>query len=220
MVVSADPVISVVIVDDHPLMCEGLCEALSSHDDIRVVAVAHTGAEALKAIADSKPDVVLLDYRLPDTDGVSLLREFKHRRFTARVVMLTCYSDEHCVRSAIDSGACGFLTKRNADGQVLLGAVRKAFANVSVVSSDALTALLTTVREEGDRCLDHLTERELQVWRLASEGKTNAELAAMLFVTERTVKFHISNILRKTGTRSRAEATALAYRTGIMDGSE
>lgn len=209
-----EPHIRVAIVDDHPLMREGLRRAFEHASDIRIVAEAGTAHDALEMAAVSESDVILLDFRLPDTDGVTLLKQLRKQGCTAHVVMLTCFSDQRCVRSAIDNGACGFLTKSTADRATLCDAVRSANRGVSAVSPDALTSLLDNVRED---CPDHVTAREEEVWRLMAGGRTNAEIAETLFLSERTVKFHVGNILRKTASRSRAEAVSLAFTCGLMD---
>lgn len=208
------PPIRVAIVDDHPLMREGLRHAFEHASDIRIVAEAGTARDALEMAAESEPDVILLDFRLPDADGVTLLKQLRKQGCTAHVVMLTCFSDQRCVRSAIDSGACGFLTKSAADRAALCDAVRNASRGLSALSADALTSLLDNVRED---CPDHVTAREEEVWHLMATGKTNAEIAQALFLSERTVKFHVGNILRKTASRSRAEAVSLAFTCGLMD---
>ena len=208
------PPIRVAIVDDHPLMREGLRRAFEHVPDLRIVAEAGTAHDALVMAAVSEVDVILLDFRLPDADGVTLLKQLRKQGCAAHVVMLTCFSDQRCVRSAIDNGACGFLTKSSADRATLCDAVRNASRGLSAVSPDALTSLLDNVRED---CPDHVTAREEEVWRLIASGKTNAEIAQALFLSERTVKFHVGNILRKTASRSRAEAVSLAFTCGLMD---
>jgi DNA-binding NarL/FixJ family response regulator len=211
---SATPHVRVAIVDDHPLMREGLRHAFEPSADISVVGEAGTAREALEMATASEPDVILLDFRLPDADGVTVLKQLREQGCTAHVVMLTCVSDQRCVRSAIDNGACGFLTKSTANRAALCEAVRNASRGLSAVSPDALTSLLDNVRED---CPDHVTAREEEVWRLVASGMTNAEIAQALFLSERTVKFHVGNILRKTASRSRAEAVSLAFTCGLMN---
>ena len=209
----AEP-IRVAIVDDHPLMREGLRRAFEHVHDIKVVGEAGSGAEVLRLVDECEIDVMLLDFRLPDTDGVSVLRQLRKDGCTAKVVMLTCIGDERSVRAAIDSGACGFLTKGSADRDFLIDSVRNASRGLSAISPDALTALLTNVRDDYP---DHLTGREREVWHLMADGLSNAEIGKALVVSERTVKFHVGNILRKTQSRTRAEAVSLAFTCGLMD---
>ena len=206
--------IRVAIVDDHPLMREGLRRSFEHAHDIHVVGEAGSGAEALRLVDECEIDVMLLDFRLPDTDGVSVLRQMREDGCATKVVMLTCMGDERSVRSAIDSGACGFLTKGSADRDCLIDSVRNASRGLSAISPDALTALLTNVRDDYP---DHLTGREREVWHLMADGMSNAEIARALVVSERTVKFHVGNILRKTQSRTRAEAVSLAFTCGLMD---
>lgn len=135
-----------------------------------------------------------------------------------RAIVLTCRSDEHAVRSAIDGGAVGFLTKMSVDAGSLSSAIRDACHGRGAVSPDVVLSLVRAARHDGPDNLDHLTGREFEVWHLMSAGKSNRDIAKELYLSERTVKYHVGNILRKTGTHSRAEATALAYRQGFMDG--
>lgn len=210
-----DGPIRVVIADDHPLIREGLRRTFAETRDIDVVAEAGTGAQTLELLDRHDPDVLLLDVRLPDTDGIALLRRLRQEGCTARVVILTCVTDEHCVRAAVDEGADGFLTKCSADRDTLVESVRNVNRGMSAMSPDALTQLVGNVREG---VLEHLTCREREVWGLMAAGMSNGEIARALFVTERTVKFHVGNVLRKTHARTRAEAVGLAYRCGLMDG--
>lgn len=218
---SAPPVMTatrVLIVEDHPLMCLGIRKALNASGDIVVVGEAHDGASALTMIGELAPDVVLLDFTLPDADAVSVMRDARQRGWHPAVIVLTCRMDEQCVRSAIDGGAVGFLTKTSVDASSLSNAVRDARLGGSVVSPDAMSSLVSAARHSGGDGPDHLTQREVEIWHLVAAGLSNREIATRLCLSERTVKFHVGNLLHKTGTRSRSEATALAYRQGIMDG--
>jgi DNA-binding NarL/FixJ family response regulator len=209
--------IRVVIVDDHPMVREGLARVLDGSDGMTVVGAADCGRGALDLLDSAGADVVLLDYRLPDMDGLEVLSRLKASGCSARVVMLTCFAGEHFIRTAVERGACGFLTKESADRAMIAEAVRSAHRGEAYISPDALSGLVSAVRSSDDRCPDHLTEREVEVWALLAQGKTNAEIAEELFISERTVKFHVGNVYSKTHVHTRAEATALAYRCGLMD---
>ncbi len=206
--------IRVAIIDDHPLVREGLRRVFGPCSDIEVAGEAASAADGIVMVEQGEFDVVLLDFRLPDGDGVSVLKALSSSGCDVKVVMLTCMSDARHVRSAIDHGACAYLTKGSADHGALIETVRKASRGVSSVSSDALTSLLSNVR---DHSLEHVTAREREVWSLMADGRSNDEIAATLFLSERTVKFHVGNILRKTGARSRAEAVSLAFTSGLKD---
>ena len=208
--------IRVVIADDHPLIREGLARALEDEADIRVIGEASSGAEALSLLGDLEPDVLLLDVRLPDVDGIDLLRDLRERCHDAKVVMLSCVDDERSVRAAIDGGASGYLTKDTTDRWRLVTSVRDVCRGLCPISPGALTHLVDALH---DHNADPLTAREREVWRLMAEGMTNAEIARTLFISERTVKFHVGNILRKSNARTRAEAVSLAFRCGLMDRS-
>lgn len=206
--------IRVAIVDDHHLIREGVQRATDAAKEVQFVGEAGCLAEARVLLATTDIDVLLLDCRLPDGDGISLLKELADH--PVRVVMLTCMNDEEWVRAAIDAGAAGFLTKQTVCGESLVEAIRNAHGDVRTVSPDALTALLGN-RGKKRFPSGEPTIRERQVWKLLSQGKTNAEIALELFLSERTVKFHVGNILRKTGARTRAEATSMAYQSGLME---
>jgi DNA-binding NarL/FixJ family response regulator len=181
-----------------------------------VVGEAGTAAEALSVAHETQPDVVVLDYRLPDADGASVIKSLRDQGCDAAVVVLSSFGDQRNVRAAIDGGACAFLTKGSTDTGRLVQAVRDAGHGASNLSGDALNALVASVREPVPaHCT--ITDREQQVWRLVAAGKTNAAIAAELFVAERTVKFHMSNLLEKTGAHTRGELIAIAYRGGLME---
>lgn len=190
---------------------------LEPHTDIVVAGEAHTGSEAVEMLVRDEPDVVLLDYRLPDLDGVSVMNEIHERGCGTRVVMLTCHTDPHCVRAAIHGGAVGFLTKGSVDVTSLVNAIRSARKGKSSVSPDALVSLMSVVRHDDVACPDHLTPRETEMWRMVSLGMSNDEIATELCLSVCTVKYHVGNLFRKIGVRSRAQAAAMAYRDGYMD---
>ncbi len=217
VVTKADAAARVLVVDDHPLMREAVRGALEAQSDIDVVGEARSAAETLSVARLTAPDVIVLDYRLPDSDGAAVIRQLREQGSDAAVVVFTSFGDQRNVRTAIDNGACAFLTKSTTDTRRLVKAVRDAARGDSTLSDDALTALVSSVRGSSTRHVGDVTERELQVWRLVADGKTNAAIAADLFVAERTVKYHVSNLFEKTGSHTRGELVALAYRCGLMD---
>lgn len=208
--------IRVLMVEDHALMREGIALALGDSDDIKVVAEAGTARGALEQCRTTRPDVVLLDNKLPDADGVGLIQAIRRLPGAPRVLMLSFQNTGTLIRRALEAGACGYLVKSDADACSLREAVRAAFAGTTWVSRAAANALAASVAGRTADARLALTPRERQVWRLLAEGHSNAEIARDLAVSARTVKFHVSNVLRKLMVSNRTEAAALAYSSHFM----
>lgn len=202
------------IVDDHPLMREGVRKVLTAAN-IDVVAEAATGGEALRAMSETDVDVVLLDHRLPDCDGADLLKQLRNGS-DAKFVMLTFSDDERHIRTALENGASGYLTKASESHEIV-SAVRHAHDGQNVVSPDVATRLVSTLRRGDPAAARHLTPREREVWHLVAEGMSNVQIAKRLVVSTRTVKFHVTNLLRKLGVANRTHATRLALRGELFD---
>lgn len=192
----------------------GVRDALARAGDIAVVGEAETGAGAITMARRLAPDVVLLDIGLPDLDGITVLERLTAEGKASRVVMLTCQSDERSVRLAMEAGASGYLTK-DAGPAEIVDAVREARRGGTPLSPDAATRLIAVMRGRRDRSGPQLTHREREVWRALADGKSNAEIAQVLFISPHTVKFHVHNLLRKLGLRTRAEAVCAALRRGL-----
>lgn len=202
----------VVIVDDHRVLAELLTAALSVSDEVTVVESVGTAADAISRVGAVQPDVVILDYDLPDADGVSVVAAIKAACTTCRVLMLTSYTDPVVLSEAFDAGCDGFITKRNGASEIL-SAVRAVASNETPVSSDMVRSLV----HGGDGAVGtDLTERELGVLRLASLGQSNKEIAAELFLSVNTVRNHMQHVLNKLGAHSKLQATALAVQAGIL----
>jgi DNA-binding NarL/FixJ family response regulator len=210
-------VVKVVIVDDHALIRDAVRLALRDEAMIEVCGEARTAEEALSVARATAPDVIVLDYRLPDADAPEVIVRLREQGTAAEIVVLTSYGEQRNVRAAIDSGARAFLTKRATDIDGLAGAVMSARQGRETFSEDALSALLGSIRNQARRAQENLTPRETEVWQLVALGKSNATIARELFVSERTAKYHVSNLLEKTGAASRTELVSLAYRSGLMD---
>ena len=208
----------VVLVEDHPVMRAGVRGVLENTSDISVVGEAGTGAQALAVLAATLPDVVLLDIGLPDTDGISLIADIRRSGSNAKVVMLTCQSDEASVRLAVDGGASGYLSKATGPGEIA-DAVRRVQRGQVALSPDVATHLVSALR--GQRRLGEpmLTAREREVWRALAQGLSNAEIARTLFLSEHTVKFHVHNLLQKLDLKTRGEAICAAHRRGMGSAS-
>jgi DNA-binding NarL/FixJ family response regulator len=207
----------VVLVDDHPAMRAGVRGVLEKTSDICVVGEASTGAQALSVLGATTPDVMFLDIGLPDVDGISLLKDIRLKCAEIRVIMLTCQTDEASVRMAVDGGANGYLTKLTGPRE-LVDAVRMVCRGQVALSPDVATHLVSAIRAQRRAGEPTLTAREREVWRCLARGSSNAEIARALYLSEHTVKFHVHNLLRKLGLRTRAEAICAAHRRGMVLG--
>ncbi len=214
--------VRVFIADDQPLMRQGFRLILDAQADIEVVGEAADGAEAVQGVADTSPDVVLMDIRMPGMDGIEATR----RITSARVLVLTTFGHDEYVVEALRAGASGFLLK-DATPEELTHAVRVVAAGDSLLAPAVTTTLLARVvpglgqspapayPDRGGR-LAELTEREVEVLRLVATGRSNIEVAAVLFVSEATVKTHVSHILAKLGLRDRVQAVVAAFEAGLV----
>ena len=207
-----DP-IRVLIVDDHTVVRLGLRTLLSHTAGFRVVGEAQTVAEAVQLNEQTRPDVVLMDVRLPDGSGVEACRRIKADHPEARVVMLTSYSDEEAIVGAVMAGASGYLLKQ-ADAERLTQSIRDAAAGDSTLDPRAAGALLSQFRElsakQAEAELAGLTDRERRMLALIAEGYTNRAIGEVLHLSEKTVRNHVSQLLRKLGFQRRSQAAAWA----------
>jgi DNA-binding NarL/FixJ family response regulator len=209
--------IRVLIADDQPLMRAGFKTVLEATGSIEVIAEASDGEEAIRAAEAHAPDVVLMDIRMPRVDGIEATRRLPRHR----VLILTTFGLDEYIVEALRAGASGFLLK-DARPQELVGAVKAVAAGDAVLSTAVTRSLLDQVAHRlpapvaADGALSALTERELEVLRLLAGGRSNAEIAAALVVSEATVKSHVSNLLGKLGLRDRVQAVILAYETGLV----
>jgi two-component system, NarL family, response regulator LiaR len=206
--------ITVVIADDHALLRRGLESVLLLFDDIELVAQAEDGAEAVAVCEQTQPDVVLMDLVMPGLDGASATREILRRCPTTRVLVLTSFSDEALIESALSAGAIGYLMK-DVSGAQLAAAVRRASAGKPTLAVEAAEVLMHRGEAPGLQGHD-LTARERQVLALLADGLTNAEIAERLVVSLSTVKGHVSSIISKLGASSRTEAATIAVRHRLV----
>ncbi|WP_040495932.1 response regulator transcription factor [Ilumatobacter nonamiensis] len=204
--------IRVVLVDDHRMLSELLAGALSENDDVVVVGVANSGSEALPMVSALRPDVVVLDYDLPDADGVSLVGPLLDAAPACRVLMLTSFTDPVVLSDAIDAGCAGFVTKRNSTDEIV-SAVRAAHFDETPVSPDMVRSLVGRGRPTLG---SDLTAREIEVLRHAAQGLSNKEIAEQLYLSVNTVRNHMQHVLNKLGAHSKLEATAIGVRLGIV----
>ena len=208
--------IRILVADDHPMLREGLVGVLSTQPDFEVVGEASDGAEAVRLAETLHPDVILLDLEMPGTDGVAALEDLRDAGSEARAVVFTAYDTDERILGALRAGARGYLLK-GASRAEIFSAIRTVHAGGSLLQPDVTARLLEHIgrNDEGTRA-EQLTPRELEVLGLISQGLQNSEIAAQLFVTERTVKFHVSSILAKLGADNRTEAVAIAARRGLI----
>ena len=200
---------SVLIVDDHPMVREGLAGVLL-RSGIDVAGLAATGRQALDLIQSTKPDIVLLDLRLPDSSGVEVLKQIRAIDPNARVVMLTSSQADAAIYAAMSHGASGYLLK-GIDGGSLVQQLRHVVAGGRAMAPEALekfTDYLTSKK---------LSEREIEVLRLVAKGNSNREIATQLFVTEDTIKVHVRNMLGKLNASDRTQAVVIALQRGMLD---
>lgn len=201
--------LKVMIVEDHPLMQVGIKKALERFDDIEVIGEASTGMRAVELVNHIKPDVVVMDIRLPDADGITTMKNIRDTHEDTKVLMFSGFDDERYVISAFESGADGYLLK-NVSGGELAEAVRQVADGLNPISPQ-LTRNLIPIGVRMVKGGDCLTPREKETLRLLSNGASNAEISKELFVSESTVKFHIRNIFHKLGVKNRVEAAKIAH---------
>jgi DNA-binding NarL/FixJ family response regulator len=206
-----DAPIRVFLLDDHEVVRRGVADVLESDPGITVVGEAKNAAEALARVPALRPDVAVLDVRLPDGDGVSVCRELRSRLPALRVVMLTSYSDDEALFEAIMAGASGYLLKQIL-GQDLVAAVRTVAAGGSLLDPVATSAVLERMRRAGEPegPVASLSEQERTVLELIGEGLTNRQIGERMFLAEKTVKNHVSHLLAKLGLERRTQVAVLA----------
>jgi DNA-binding NarL/FixJ family response regulator len=211
----ANSLLRVMLVDDHEVVREGLRALLDRRPGMRVVAEAGTVAQAIEVARREKPDVVVMDVRLPDGSGVEACREIRSELPGTRMIMLTSYADEEAVLSSILAGASAYLLKQTR-GQQLAEAVEAVARGESLLDPQVTMRVLDQVRNAasgraGDKQAQ-LTENENKILRLIAEGKTNREIAAEIYLSDKTVKNYVSSILSKLNLKRRSEAAAYIAR--------
>jgi DNA-binding NarL/FixJ family response regulator len=205
-------VISLLIVDDHPVVRDGLRGMFSADPRFEVLGEAGDGAEAIVAAERLRPDVILMDLRMPGTDGVTAIKELAKRGVEARILVLTTYDTDHDVLPAIEAGATGYLLK-DAPREELFRAVEAAARGQAVLSPTVATRLMGQMRQPAP---ESLSQREVQVLELIAQGSTNREAAKQLFISEATVKTHLLHVYAKLGVNDRAAAVATAFSRGYL----
>jgi DNA-binding NarL/FixJ family response regulator len=211
--------ISVLIADDHGILREGLRGLLEEHDDLVVADEATTGAQAVEKVKALKPNILLLDLIMPEMGGVEVLEALAGEDLPTKVIVLTGADDDELLTRSIQSGAMGYLLKDAASSQ-LVDAIRKVAQGGCWLPPDLTGKLFRGMAKkphgEDSAKLSLLTAREVEVLKLLGEAKSNAEIADQLFISEHTVKVHVSRILDKLGLSTRAEAVRFAIRNGLV----
>lgn len=207
--------IRVLLVDDHPVVRAGIRALLRSAADIEVVAEAKSGAEALTKVKELQPEVLLLDMEMPDISGVEVAKKLKAERSSVRVLALSAYDDAQYVKSLLESGAAGYLTKEEAP-EMIINAVRGVAHGQEGWVSRRAAATMSAWTREGSPQNNTLTDRENMVLTLIVEGKTNQEIGAKLNISEKTVEKHVGAILAKLHVGSRVEAAVQAIQRKLV----
>jgi DNA-binding NarL/FixJ family response regulator len=204
--------IRVALVDDHPIVLDGIALNLDDADDVEVVARAATGEEALATAARLHPDVVVLDLELPDRSGLEVLQALKSAHLATRVVIFTAYGGRERIAAALENGADSYVLKGTSSSE-LLEAIRAVSRGEHYLPRDIASELVGALRTPSR---DRLTAREREILKLLAAGLANKEIATQLAISERTVKFHVSEILARLEASNRAHAVAMAQELGLL----
>ena len=208
--------IRILLVDDHPVVRDGLVAILSTQPDFAVVGEASNGREALAQAAALRPDVILLDLEMPRLDGVETLRRLRQLDTAAKVLLFTAYDSDERIVTAVQAGAQGYLLK-GAPRQELFNAIRIVAGGGSLLQPLVASKLVRRASQPPPASFEPLTPRELEVLQELARGRQNKEIAAKLVISERTVKFHVSAILAKLDAGNRTEAVAIAAQRGLIN---
>jgi DNA-binding NarL/FixJ family response regulator len=206
--------IRVLVVDDHPIVRQGLVSVLGDEDDLEVVGEAGSGREAVARVQRLQPDVVLLDLEMPDLDGVDAIPQLLAGRPGLGIVVFTAYDTDERVLGALRAGARGYLLKGASADEIARG-IRSVHAGGSYLEPRVASKLLAEVSSPR-RGATMLSAREREVLRLVADGLPTKQISLSLSISERTVKFHVNSILRKLGADNRAQAVALAAQRGLL----
>jgi DNA-binding NarL/FixJ family response regulator len=206
---STTPRIRVFCVDDHPLMREGIAAVIRNESDMQLVAEASTGHEAIQGFREHQPDVTLMDVRMPDMGGIDALLAIRTEFADARVIMLTTFEGDAEIQRALEAGAQGYMLKSMPRKQ-LVDMIRKVHAGKKQIPLEVAVQLMEHLGAET------LSKREVEVLQKVAVGNRNSDIAALLFISEETVKGHIKHIMEKLGASDRTEAVAVGIRRGII----
>ena len=206
------------VVDDHPVLRDGLSAVLSTQPDFRVIGEAESGAEAVRKVVELGPDVVMLDLEMPEMDGVETLKRLREHNPDIRVIVFTAFDADERILAAVQAGAQGYLLKGAPRGQIF-EAVRVVHSGDSLLQPVVASKLLRQMSQtaESPDALGSVTSRESEVLNLLALGLQNKEIAGQLGISERTVKFHVGSILSKLNAGNRTEAVTIALQRGLVE---
>ena len=210
--------LTVLIADDHPLVREALRQALDGEEDMEVVAEASDGEEAVKLASESKPNVAVMDIVMPKLNGIEATRRIKEGAPDTAILILTAYDDDEYILGLLDAGAAGYLLK-SARGRDLVGAIRAIRSGESVLHPKIIAKLLERASRapvEEHKASELLSKRESEILNLLTSGMSNKEIAGKLFLSQRTVKAHLTNIFNKLNVASRSEAIVKGLQWGLV----
>ncbi len=212
--------IRLILADDHPIVRDGLRSILGTQPDFEIIGEAGSGAELLQLVAQLQPDVVLLDLAMPGGDGVSVIQNLRAQASATACIVFTAFDTDNRILTAIHAGARGYLLK-GAPREDIFRAIRVVAQGGSLLEPSVTSRLLDHLTHKMPATPDTLppellTEREMEVLQLLGKGKTNKEIGAELFITERTVKFYVSAILSKLSANNRTEAVTIAVQRGLI----
>jgi len=211
---SETEIIKVMIVDDHPIVRNGLEASLLADEGLELFGMAKSGAEALALCQESAPDVILMDVVMPEMDGLETTRAILDRHPQVKIIVLTSFPEEDLVQRALEAGAIGYLLK-NVSISTLSTAIRSAYSGQSTLSPEATQALVQS-RSKSQDLGDDLSERERQVLALIVKGLSNEEIAEQLVISPYTVKNHVSACISKLGANNRTQAATIAIENGLF----
>ena len=206
---SAAPRIRVFCVDDHPLMREGIATVIRNEPDMQLVAEASTGHDAIRGFREHLPDVTLMDVRMPDMGGIDALLAIRTEFANARVIMLTTFEGDAEIKRALEAGAQGYMLKSMPRKQ-LVDVIRKVHGGQKHIPNEVAAQIMEHLGAET------LSKREVEVLQKVAAGNRNSDIAALLFISEETVKGHVKHIMEKLGASDRTEAVAIGIRRGFI----
>ena len=211
--------INVLIADDHSLIRQGLKQILELEKDMVVIAQASNGNEAVQMAKECKPDIILMDINMPGANGLQAIKEIKQEKLDSRVIVLTIHEDREYLFKTLQMGAEGYVLK-DAEPSVLIEAIRNVYAGQSYIQPNMTMELVkefnrVTLHEKEKHDENNLTSREIEVLELIAEGMINKEIAKKLYISEKTVKNHVSNIFRKLNVSDRTQAAIYAFKHNI-----